>query len=53
MEFIKEEFNLLCFICREINGKKYRAFIKEKDLAKNVYEDAVKSGLTAAHVNLK
>lgn len=35
---------------REIDGKMYKAYIKEKQKAKEQYEEAVKKGQSAAHV---
>jgi len=35
---------------REIDGKSYRAYVKEKEEAKKTYDDAVQHGLAAAHV---
>ncbi|KAK9890510.1 hypothetical protein WA026_010587 [Henosepilachna vigintioctopunctata] len=34
----------------EIDGKKYEAYIKEKEEAKQIYDYAVSSGIAAAHV---
>ncbi|KAL3280735.1 hypothetical protein HHI36_003971 [Cryptolaemus montrouzieri] len=34
----------------EIDGKKYEAYVKEKEEAKKIYDNAVSSGLSAAHV---
>ncbi|KAL1140325.1 hypothetical protein AAG570_000257, partial [Ranatra chinensis] len=36
----------------EINGKEYKAYVKEKDLASQEYQEGVESGLSAAHVKL-
>ncbi|CAH1114247.1 unnamed protein product [Psylliodes chrysocephalus] len=34
----------------EIDGKSYTAYVKEKEEAKNIYDKAVSSGMSAAHV---
>ncbi|XP_045472684.1 inter-alpha-trypsin inhibitor heavy chain H4-like isoform X2 [Harmonia axyridis] len=34
----------------EIDGKKYEAYIKEKEEAKKIYDNAVSSGIAAGHV---
>ncbi|XP_068904451.1 inter-alpha-trypsin inhibitor heavy chain H4-like isoform X4 [Tenebrio molitor] len=36
----------------EINGKVYKAYVKEKEEAKKIYQQAVSSGQSAAHVEL-
>lgn len=36
----------------EVEGKQYRAFLREKDAAKKEYEEAVSSGAAAAHVQV-
>ncbi|XP_075235553.1 inter-alpha-trypsin inhibitor heavy chain H4-like isoform X2 [Lycorma delicatula] len=36
----------------EIKGKIYKAYVKEKDEAKKIYQDALDSGSAAAHVGL-
>ncbi|XP_014277353.1 inter-alpha-trypsin inhibitor heavy chain H4 [Halyomorpha halys] len=35
----------------EVEGKQYRAYVREKEIAKKEYEEAVSSGLAAAHVH--
>jgi hypothetical protein len=40
-----------CF--REVDGKVYEAYVREKEEAKQEYEQAVTSGQAAAHVALK
>ncbi len=37
--------------CREINGKQYKSFIKERKIANETYTNAQKSGNTAGIVN--
>ncbi|KAJ8920664.1 hypothetical protein NQ315_004803 [Exocentrus adspersus] len=36
----------------EVGGKSYKAYVKEKEEAKNIYDKAVASGQTAAHVSV-
>ncbi|CAH1399666.1 unnamed protein product [Nezara viridula] len=35
----------------EVEGKQYRAYVREKEIAKKEYEEAVSSGIAAAHVH--
>lgn len=39
-----------CFIFRELKGKQYKAYVEEKKEAKRIYDQAVQSGIGAAHV---
>jgi hypothetical protein len=39
--------------CREVDGKVYEAYVREKEEAKQEYEQAVASGQTAAHVAVR
>ncbi|KAG6453307.1 hypothetical protein O3G_MSEX008075 [Manduca sexta] len=36
-----------------INGKSYKAYVKEKEEAKQIYQDAVSQGIGAAHIAAK
>ncbi|XP_017771114.1 PREDICTED: inter-alpha-trypsin inhibitor heavy chain H4-like [Nicrophorus vespilloides] len=36
----------------EIDGKHYTAYVQEKEKAKKIYDDAVRSGIGAAHVSV-
>lgn len=38
---------------RTLDGKSYKAYVKEKDEAKKIYSEAVSQGLGAAHVAAK
>jgi len=41
------------FFFREVDGKVYEAYVREKEEAKQEYEQAVTSGQAAAHVALR
>lgn len=41
------------FLHREIKGKVYNAYVKEKEEAKKTYDDAVSEGRGAAHIEQK
>lgn len=36
-----------------MEGKQYRAYVREKEIAKKEYEEAVASGVAAAHVHAR
>lgn len=43
----------MIFIFRTLDGKSYKAYVKEKEEAKQIYEQAVSQGFGAAHVAAK
>lgn len=54
MELIYVHFFLMLrfdFNFREIDGKTYKAYVKEKQEAQKIYDTAVQQGQTAAHIN--
>lgn len=52
MKIYKYECFLL-IISRTLDGKPYKAYVKEKQEAKNIYNQAVAQGIGAAHVAAK
>ncbi|KAJ0181308.1 hypothetical protein K1T71_003393 [Dendrolimus kikuchii] len=40
-------------LLRTIDGKSYKAYVKEKEEAKQIYQEAVSQGISAAHVSAK
>jgi len=44
---------VFCLLYREIDGKVYEAYVKEKEEAKQIYTDAKKSGQSAGLVEVK
>lgn len=41
------------FFYREVDGKVYKAFVKKKDEARKQYDQAVQSGISAAHIGMR
>lgn len=46
-------FMCVTFHCRDIDGKPYEAYVKPKDEAKNIYNQAQSQGQSAGLVELK
>lgn len=44
---------MIDLFCRTLDGKSYKAYVKEKEEAKQIYEQAVSQGFGAAHVTTK
>lgn len=41
------------FVYRTLDGKSYKAYVKEKEEAKQIYQSAVNQGIGAAHISAK